>query len=345
MGRRHASKVVVGLEIEPGRITAARVSVNGRIVVEQVAAAPLEPHVVRDGEVNDAEALADALRQLWADNKGLGNRVRVGIASARVVIRTMDLPPVHDEKELDAAVRFRAQDELPMPLADAVIDHRSVGLVETAEGTRHRVVVVAARRDLIERVLLAVRAAGLRPEGVDLSAFAMLRALQHDTEPTIFVAIGGLTNLVVTSRDAGPFTRVTGSGLEAVSMLIAERCELPLAEVRGLIGEVGLEGDEELDDTGVIVRAALSEAVRRVAGEIRSSLDFHTANATGAVTAPERVVLTGAAVMVPGMAEALSAELGLAVETRAIDVAPDAGVLHPALASVAGGLAVEEVPA
>ena len=77
-------------------------------------------------------------------------------------------------------MRFQAQDQIPMPLDQAVLDFQPLGIVETAEGPRQRVVLVAARRDMVERVLAAVRAAGLRPEGIDLSAFAMIRALHRD---------------------------------------------------------------------------------------------------------------------------------------------------------------------
>jgi len=344
MGRRNSTKALVGLEIEPGCVTAARVSEDGRLAIVQAASAALDPHVVRDGEVNDVAALADALKRLWAEHKISGTKVRVGLASARVVIRTMDLPPVEDERALNAAVRFQAADELPMPLDAAVIDFHSLGLVETPEGTRNRVVVVAARRDMIERIVAAVRAAGLRPEGVDLSAFAMLRALQRADESAVFVAISGLTNLAISTPDGGPFTRVTGSGLEAVAQAVAERLSMPLDEVRGLVRQVGLEGDEELDETDVVVRAALSEGVRRVANEIRSSLDFHLANTPTAV-APDHVVLTGSAVTVPGFCAALSAELGLTVDPRSVEIAGELSSVSPAGATVAAGLAVEEVAA
>ena len=68
-----------------------------------------------------------------------------------------------------------------MPLDQAVLEHHALGIVETPDGPRTRVVLVAARRDMIDRVLEAVRRAGLRPHGIDLSAFAMIRAL-HSSE-------------------------------------------------------------------------------------------------------------------------------------------------------------------
>src|SRR5439155_20111478 len=170
---KRASKPLVGLDIEPSAVTAAQVSVNGSISIDRAAIVPLEPGVVRDGEVADVEGLADALRTLYRENKGLDKRVRIGIANAKIVVRTLELPPISDLKELDTAVRFQAQDQIPMPLDAAVLDFQPLDIVETDEGPRQRVLLVAARRDMVDKVLAAARAAGLRPEGIDLAAFAM----------------------------------------------------------------------------------------------------------------------------------------------------------------------------
>jgi type IV pilus assembly protein PilM len=350
MARRTRTKSVAGLEIEPGTITAARVSVDGRITLDQVASAPLEAHVVRDGEVGDVEALTAALRALWRDHKGLGKRVRVGVANARTVVRVLDLPVLEDPKQLDALVRFHAEQELPMPLDSAVLDFQSVGTVEGPDGPRTRVVVAAARRDMVERVLAAVRAAGLTVVGIDLSAFAMLRALGRDAEPTVYVGVGGLTNLAVADGDVCTFTRVTGSGLDGMVVGLAERQQITLAEARETLLRVGLDAplsDFEDDvETAAAARTVLTSGVRQIAGEVRSSLEFHQGQAAGAAPV-ERVVLTGPAARVPGFADAFGDALGLPVEVRTVPdgrrEVPDA--VDPVCASVAAGLAVAEVAA
>ena len=84
-------------------------------------------------------------------------------------MRTLELPPLTDRKELATAVRFQAEDQVPMPLDNAVLDFHALGVIDTPAGPRQRVIVVAAQRDMVERLIAAVRAAGLRPEGVDLS--------------------------------------------------------------------------------------------------------------------------------------------------------------------------------
>jgi type IV pilus assembly protein PilM len=345
MSRRARNKHVTGLEIEPGSIAAATVSVNGHIVVDQAAVASLEPNVVRDGEVGDALALSEALRNLFKDHKDLGKKVRVGIANARIVVRPLDLPPMSDAKELAAAVRFQAGEELPMPLDQAVIDYQDMGVIETPDGPRQRVVVAAARRDMIEAVVASVRAAGLKVEGIDLSAFAMIRALGTEPEPTLYLSVGGLTNLAIADETGCSFTRVTSTGLESMAFDVAERCALPLAEARAWLTRVGLLASPEAFDgdaeTAAMVRTVLDSGVRKLSGELRFSLDFHQSSGGAPV---ERVVLTGPATRVPNFAAGLERELGIPVEERVVDDAgADLGV-DAARVTLAAGLAVEEVP-
>lgn len=351
MGRSRTT-ASVGLAIEPGRIAAAQVAVNGAIVIQDGARAELEPGIVRDGEVADGGALSEALRELWRDHGDLDKRVRIGVANARIVVRTLLLPPIDDAKQLATAVRFQAKDEIPMPLEDAVLDFHAAGIVDTPNGPRQRVVLVAARRDMIVDMLTAARAAGLKPVGIDLSAFGMVRALQAPgggSGPELFVSVGGLTNLAVADGGVCNFTRVAGSGLESLAVELAERRELTLEHARMWLHHVGLEtAVEEIEGDEKIVadaRTVLAGGVRRIAAEVRGSLDFHQGQADGAGTV-QRVVLTGPAVAVDGFAPALEAELGLEVQERVVAAASgnDLGRLDAACLSVPAGLAVEEGP-
>jgi type IV pilus assembly protein PilM len=342
------SKNIVGLDIDATGIVAASVAVNGRLRVENAAMAPLEEGIIRDGEVADVEGLAEALRALYRSNKGLDKRVRIGLANQKIVVRVVDLPFLEDRKEIDAAVRFHAQDQLPMPLEHAVLDHHQLEVVEDESGRRLRVLLVAARREMVERVLAAVRSAGLKPEGVDLSAFAMVRALHRggpEGEQVLYLAIGGLTNLAVARGTRCSFARASGSGVDALATDLAERCQLTLEHAHGWLAHVGLEAPiEEVEGDPEIVenaRRVLLDGVRRIAADVRSSLDFHRMQDEAA--AVSSAVLTGPASGIPGFAAALASELSMTVDEGAVDGVP-AG-LEPGLVTVAAGLAVEEVPA
>jgi type IV pilus assembly protein PilM len=247
LGRRSGADLV-GLDIQPGFVAAVQARVNGSVLAERAAALPLAADTVRDGEVADVAALSEALRELFAGS-GLSKRVRVGVANQRTVLRTLELPPVTDRKELAAAVTFQAQDQVPMPLNNAVLDFHPLGVIDTPSGPRQRVVLVAAQRDMIERLLSAVRGAGLRPEGIDLSAFAMIRSLyRSDPEGAarvLYLNVDGLTNLAIAEGHVCRFTRVVGSGLEGMAIDIAERRGIALTEARELLAGVDLTAAEQ----------------------------------------------------------------------------------------------------
>jgi type IV pilus assembly protein PilM len=248
LGRRGGGEVV-GLDIQPGLVAAVQARVNGAVLAERAGTLPLGPDTVREGEVADEGTLTDALGELFAANR-LGKQVRVGIANQRTVLRTLELPPVTDRKELDAAVRFQAQDQVPMPLNNALLDFHALGIVDTPAGARQRVVLVAAQRDMVERLLAAVRGAGLNPVGVDLSAFALIRSLyRRDGDPdarVLYLNVDGLTNLAIAEGSACRFTRVVGGGFEGMAGELAARRGIAITDARELLASVDLREPPEV---------------------------------------------------------------------------------------------------
>ncbi len=91
------------------------------------------------------------------------------------------------------------------------------------------------------------------------------------------------------------------------------------------------------------VRTVLENGIREIAGEVRNSLDFHRSQEGGGEVA--RVVLSGAALDLPGFAEALQEQLGIQVERESVhsDEQQLGGISAHRLA-IAAGLAVEEAP-
>jgi type IV pilus assembly protein PilM len=341
-------KNLVGLDIDHATITAANVTVNGRLSVRSAASIPLEEGIMRDGEVIDADGLSAALRNLFRAHKHLGKRVRVGVANQKIVVRAVEVPPTSNRHELDAAVRFQAQDTLPMPLDSAALDYVPLDTIDVGAGKRQRVMLVAARRDMVERLLGAVRRAGLKPVGIDLSAFAMVRALcpgAPSDEHFLYLCVSATTNLAVAQGASCVFTRVSGAGIEAPSVDLAERKGLTLEHARAWLSHVGLEQPlESVEGDADIVKEArhvLLDGVRRIAADVRNTLDFHTMS--GATSPITSAVLTGGATDVPGFAAALQSEMGMPVQTRGIEGGSDE--IEPGRLTVAAGLAVAEMAA
>ena len=342
--KQRSAATVVGLDLDPSHIAAAEVHVNGSVSVKKGAVVALRPGVLRDGEASDPAALAEALRDLF-DANDLPRRVRLGIANQRIVVRSLDLPVIDDPKGLAAAVHQEAPDHIPMPMDEAVVDFQSLGVVDTPAGPRSRVVIVAVRREMIERLVSATREAGLELEGIDLAAFGMVRALAPAAceHAILYINVAGLTNVAVANGSGCLFTRAAAGGLDAVVHTLSERRALTQEHARQWMQHVGLLTPiEEVDGDAELVtatRAALEEGVHQLADTVRNSLNFYRMQ-DGAESV-ERAMLTGPVLAIPGFADKLSEQLKLPVEPAFVVVDGD-DEADPARLAVAAGLAVDD---
>ncbi|HEY5977211.1 MAG TPA: type IV pilus assembly protein PilM [Solirubrobacterales bacterium] len=318
---------MVGLDIEAGSVAAAEVAGhNGSTVITGSGIVPLAPGAFREGEVADSARIAEALKELFSANR-LSKRVRVGVANQRVVVRTMRLPAIEDPKEMQAAVRFQAEEQIPMPLDQAVLEHQVVGGVPAVEGEPPKVdlVVIAARREMIASFVEPVRRAGLEPVGVDLSAFGMIRALgevgavaedgSRTVETILYCNVGDVMNLAVARGRSCLFTRVANSGLETIAARLATERGLSTEHAVQWLAHVGLEtpietvaGDPE---TVGAARRVLEEGAGAMVDDLRLSLDYYGAQ-EGAI-AVDRIVVCGPGSGIAGLGQRMESGLGLTV--------------------------------
>jgi type IV pilus assembly protein PilM len=374
------NKSLVGLDLEAGSIAATEVRSNGHSTVVGHGVAPLPSGIFHEGEVTDADALADALKSLFSEHK-LSRDVRLGIGNQKVAVRTMLLPLIESSDELETAIRFQAQDEIPMPLEQAVLDWEVVGHRSAENGERRiEVVVVAARRDMLTSHLDALNSAGLRPVGIDLSAFGMIRALAEEDQDGVgagaFVAapaayeermgdgstpadapagtqrgpaklychLGDALNLAVAQGRTCLFTRTSPFGMEGIAQKLSERRHLTLEHSRQWLAHVGLQADgPEVDGDPEIVGAAretLLDGAKRLADELRLSLQYYGAQEHALVI--ERVVVCGPGTTIPGLVDRLQTDLGLPFAIGGPTSLATLGEAERARLTVSYGLALEE---
>jgi type IV pilus assembly protein PilM len=328
--RQKKADQVVGLEIEAAGIAAAEVGAGNRV---NGALHPLPPDAFHEGEIVDADAVAASLKALWAQHK-LSKRVRVGIGNQRVVVRTLRLPAIENPDEMEAAVRFQAQEQMPMPLDHAVLEHQVVGGVPGEDGTSPQVdvVVVAARRDMVQSFVDPLRRAGLEPVGIDLSAFGMIRALASvdgggDAAPVepgepgqpgqavLYCNLGDVMNLAVARGRSCLFTRVSPGGMEPIVARLANDAGLTSEHARQWLIHVGLDQppEEIAGDPEVVARtrAALAGGVSDLVDELRLSLDYYGAQESAIPV--DRIVACGPGSAIPGLAAAMEASVGLPI--------------------------------
>jgi type IV pilus assembly protein PilM len=347
---------IVGLRIGSSQLAAALVNNNGSTEVQRLARSPLERGIIAGGEVRDPEALADALKRFFSQHRLPRRDIRLGVATNRIGVRMLEVPVMEDPRQLANAIRFRAREVLPIPIAEAVLDHIVVGEAIVDGEAQHRVLLVFAHRDLVDGYVDACNRARLKLLGIDFDAFALLRALADDDEQAeergaalIAVSIGHeRTIFAVSDGKICDFARVLEWGGSSLDVAIARALEIEPDEAEQVKQQLPLNGEVEIEGLSPMqieaARAAMKQELQLLARELVSSLQFYQSR-PGSLDIGE-MLLTGGGSQLDGIDGELSRQLGVPVRLgdplHRVKLGKD--VPHPASPSltIAVGLGIEE---
>ena len=323
-----AKKGRIGLDIGSTAVRAVELLGSPPTVVRASQVA-LPAGAVESGEVRDPGAVSDALHKLWSEGGFKGRQVYLGVGNQRVVVR--EIRPYLPEKELRSSLGFQVQEFIPMPVDDAVLDYHTIGEFEQDDRKMLRMLLVAAQRSMVDLVVQAVSGARLEPLGIDLVPFALVRSvgasdpgldLEEGQVEEAIVDIGAhVTNIVVHGRGETRFVRILPSGGRDITVAIARSA--------GIEDDVAerLKRGQEVEDAPSpqqVRQAALQRAAAFV-DEVRSSLEFYTAQAKEVQIG--RVKVTGGGSRLEGLFELMRQRIPVPVEPGAVfgNVAPPAG--------------------
>jgi type IV pilus assembly protein PilM len=337
----------LGLEISNSAVRIAEISFSGgRPKLVNLGQVRLPPRAVVDGAIADVPAVTGAIMKCLSEGNFTAKEVHLGIAGLRAITRELDMPHVPDS-ELDAAVRLQALDVIPFPVDKTLMSARPLEELIGPDGIAiRRVLLAAAHRDLVDPLLEAVDAAGLKAVSIDLTSTAMIRALYDPSisagEPEAIVAIGaGLTTVVVHEGGVPHFVRTIAEGGDTVTAAIAGALDLPIDDAETT--------KRNLDQSGPHIRAAASaanEAATSLVNEIRSSIEYYS-------TLPGRaeirqVTVTGGGSRLTGLLERLQQNLRAQVVRGSVlsrietTLTPEEIVNRDPLCAVVVGLALPE---
>jgi type IV pilus assembly protein PilM len=287
-----AGRTTIGLDIGTSCVRAAELTYGkDGVRLEKFGQLAVPDGAVVDGEVLDPDAVSAALRRLWASTGFSSKKVVLGVANQRVVVRQVDLPWV-PAKELQSTLGFHVQDYLPIPVDQAVLDFHPLEDT-TVDGARTlRGLLVAASRSVVLANVRCAEQAGLRPTGVDLTPFAVLRSLgsrlgsEVTTEAVIDVG-ARITNIVVHSGGRPRFVRILLMGGQDITEAIAERLGVSFVEAEAVKQSIGT-GRADVDPAA---ERAAEYATQAFVDEVRGSLTYYASANPDAPT--ERIVLSG----------------------------------------------------
>jgi type IV pilus assembly protein PilM len=311
------NKQVVGLKIGSSQLSAAVVVNNGKPTLVKAARHALPADVVAGGEVRDPEVLAQEIAAFFDEADLPKKNVRLGIGSSRTGVRVFERPTVDDPRQLANAIRFRAYETLPIPIEEAMLDYHVV----EESNTPDRVLLAVAYRDLVDRFSATCAAAKIELTGIDMEAFALLRAVggdplgpgQRDEAARVAVSIGhDRTTVAVSDGRLCEFTRVLDWGGARVTTAVERALEVDTAEAERIKRTLDISaGATPVDERTTLATEAVRREVHGLARELASSLHFYQDQPDSLGFA--EITVTGGGAHLQGLAEQLEELVGITV--------------------------------
>lgn len=314
------NKVTAGLDIGSGMIKLVVVDHSkAQPEIVQVATSPLVPDAIVEGEIMDPVLVADTIQSL-VQSVGLKNkRVVAAVGGHDVIIKRiqMDRMSVADAREV---IRWEAEQHVPFDMENVQLDFQI--LDPEGGGAQMSVLLVAAKRELIDNRMNLLADAGLQPAVIDVEAFALHNAFEHGQPGSLdglvaLVNIGHETSNLNLLQDGAPvLVRDIPFGSRKVRESLQRDRGLSADEAESVVQGRG----DETEAGGVV-----SEKIEELAVGIERAAAFLVAQSGGGIS---RVYVCGGGARIPGLVEALGRRLGIRTEIanplNGIAVRPDA---------------------
>jgi type IV pilus assembly protein PilM len=339
-----AAHLPLGLDIGSHTIKLVQLDKQGRgYSLEAIALTPSPPKWISSDADSDLEALTIAIKKLFMESRASVRTVNVSLAESQIFSRVVEMPSL-SEAELKSAIKWEAEQYVPMPLKDVQLDYAILSTGNKME--KAEVLLVAAPLTLIEKYKKVLEMAGLQPVSMEPEIVAISRALVGDSKmTTMIINLGAATTDISIVKNGNlAFTRSISTGGEALARAVAQEMGFEISQAEEYKRTYGLE--ENILEGKIL--AAVKPIFDTVIEEVKRSLNFFQGRY------PEDrikiVSLCGGTAKLPGLVVYLTQNLG--VETQVgnpwLNVSRD-NRAYPNLEqegpifAVAAGLAMKEI--
>lgn len=254
---------------------------------------------------NDLKKISESLKKFFNDGKFKTRSVVTSVPESQVFTRVITLPQM-GEAEVASAVQNEAQQYVPMPLDQAVLDYEILGTSEV-QANSVDVLLVAVPKTLTQKYLQIIQNAGLTPLSLETETIALSRSVVGDsTQPVMVASIGATTtDIAIFSGGALRFTRSIATGGQALERALTQTFNLEPGQAAEYIRAYGLE--EKLEGK---VMSAIKPVFDIIVEELKRSQAFFTSRGNRSIA---RLVLVGGTANLPGVLVYLAEALGVEV--------------------------------
>lgn len=303
---------LVGLDIGSSALKAGEITATKKgFALKNFGMISIALGAIEEGNINDPENVADSIRQLFKANNIKGKNVAISIGGYSVIVKKIDLQTVTEE-QLQKTIHLEAEQYIPFDISEVNIDYQILGERE-ADSNQMSVMLVAAKKEMINEYINLVQIAGLNPCIIDVDAFALQNIFEVNydlfDENVVLIDIGAnKTSLNILKGYSSVFMRDVSLGCSQINQKIISLIDCSFIEAEQL--KLSKQTDKISPDD---LKQTVSSVVSEWSIEIRRALDFYySANPDEQI---KSIVLSGGGAHIKEFRQLLAAETSSKVET------------------------------
>jgi type IV pilus assembly protein PilM len=296
-----------GLDISSSSVKMVEIAEAGKDTyrVERYAIEPLARDAVADGNINNLEAAADAVRRA---HKRLGTRLKhvaMAVPTGAVITKKIVVASGLRESELEVQVESEANQYIPFALEEVNLDFQVVGPSPTSP-EEQEILIAATRKERVEDRVAVAQLAGLKPLVMDVESYAQQSALGlvvhglpgngKDQNVAIVDVGANVMQVTVLRNDQSVYTREQAFGGNQLTQEIVNRYGMSAEEAENAKRSGGLPDDFEAEVLRPFMEN-LSAEVQRALQFFFTSTQYHSV---------EHILLAGGSAVIPGLDEVVT---------------------------------------
>lgn len=251
-------------------------------------------------------SFAQILKKLHKEARVTSREIALAIPEQAVFTRSIKFPLLTDQ-EIASAVKWEAEQYIPIPIAEAIVQHQIVERKETASPPEVTVLLVAAPKELVEKYIKIIETAGLAAVAVETELMALSRALGVADKTVLLCDFGaGSTDIAIVKTGQLVFSRSIPTAGEAFTRALSSALGIEYQQAEEYKKTYGLTSQLEGK-----IEGALNPVFRIVTDEIKKAIHYWQSEEKG--EAPSALILSGGTSGMPEAANALTKFLGLEV--------------------------------
>lgn len=261
-------------------------------------------HIQDDKQLSE---LAVVIKKLFQSAKISSKDIAISLPESQVFTRPVVYPLLTDQ-EISSAIKWEAEQYIPIPIAEAIVQHTVVERRENTTPPGVLVLLVASPRVLVEKYIKLATMAGLNCVAVETELISLTRSLAPANQTSMILDFGASsTDIAITKGGQLVFSRSIPTAGETLTRAVAQALGASATQAEEYKRTYGFHTDK-LEGK---VAASLGAMFRIITEEIKKSISYYQSEEKG--EAPSSIILSGGSAGLPEVATTLAKSVGIEV--------------------------------